>query len=85
MTLAAGVFLALFGAAGAVFVTTRFPNARFMRTCYVLMCLGGALFVVWSFWKFAALGIAAVVTVGIGAVVGIAGALRKELRFTPLA
>lgn len=84
MTLAAGFVLALFGAAGAVFVTVRFPNAHFMRTSYVLMFLGGALFIVWSFWKLPALGIAAALTVALGAVVGIAGALRKELRFTPL-
>jgi hypothetical protein len=76
----AGTFLAVFGACGAWFLTTRFPSARFMLTGYRLMSLGGMLFMVWVLSKNVALGVAAMAALGTGAVIGVIGAVRRELR-----
>jgi hypothetical protein len=82
VTVAAGLFLATFGALGAWFLTKRFPNARFLRAGYGLMSAGGALFVVWTLSKALAVGVAAAAILAVGAVAGVVGALRKELRST---
>jgi hypothetical protein len=79
-TIAAGVFLMVFGAAGAWFLTTRFPSAKFLRVGYTLMALSGTLFLVWTVFKIVPLGLAAAALLGIGATIGIVGALRRELR-----
>lgn len=70
----------LFGAAGAWLLTTRFPSARFLRVGYALMALSGALFLVWSASRIVPVGVAATVLLAIGAMIGIVGALRRELR-----
>lgn len=80
MTVAAGVVLTVFGALGAWFITRNFPHARFLRASYVLMACGGVLFIVWSLSKILVVGAAAAIVVAGGALAGIAGALRKELR-----
>ena len=82
MTTAAGVVLVVFGALGAWFLARNFPHARFLRLSYALMAIGGALFVAWSVSKVLALGAGAAVLVAAGGVLGVAGALRKELRPT---
>ena len=70
----------LFGAAGAWLLTTRFPSAKFLRVGYALMALSGALFLVWSASRIMAVGVAAAALLAIGAMIGIIGALRRELR-----
>ncbi|MBV8147644.1 MAG: hypothetical protein JO092_00970 [Candidatus Eremiobacteraeota bacterium] len=79
-TLLAGVFLAVFGACGAWFLTTRFPSARFLQAGYALMSLAGVFFVVWALVKNVTIGIAATALLGFGGAIGVFGALRKELR-----
>jgi hypothetical protein len=79
----AGLFLCAFGALGAWFLAKRFPAARFLRGGYLLMSLGGALFVVWTLTHRLPIGIAAASVMALGAIVGTIGALRKELRFSP--
>lgn len=83
MTVAAGLVVALFGGAGAWFLAVTFPSARFLRSSYALISLGGVAFVVWSFSKALVVGASAAIVLAIGAIVGIAGVLRKELRHTP--
>ena len=80
-TIAAGIFLTVFGAAGAWFLTTRFPSAKFLRVGYAVMAASGVLFLVWSALKILPVGVAAAALLGIGAAIGIIGALRRELRF----
>jgi hypothetical protein len=79
-TILAGLFLLIFGAAGAWFLTTRFPSARFLRAGYVMMALGGCFFVLWGFWKNIVIGLAAATLLALGAVIGVVGTLRRELR-----
>jgi hypothetical protein len=79
-TIPAGVFLTLFGAAGAWFLTTRFPSAKFLRVGYAMMAVSGVLFLLWSALKLVAIGVAAAGLLGVGATIGIIGALRRELR-----
>jgi hypothetical protein len=80
VTIFAGIFLAIFGAAGAWFLHRHYPHARFLRAGYLAMSAAGLLFVVWVLFKVLAIGVAAVAVLAIGAAVGIYGALRKELR-----
>ncbi len=82
MTVAAGLFLAAFGAVGVWFLGQRFPNARFLRTGYALMSAGGLLFVFWTLSKVLVVGVTAAGVLAAGAVAGTIGALRKELRST---
>lgn len=70
----------VFGAAGAWFLTTRFPSAKFLRAGYALMALSGALFLVWSVTKIMPMGLTAAALLAVGATIGIIGALRRELR-----
>lgn len=79
-TIFAGLFLLVFGAAGAWFLTTRFPSASFLRAGYAMMALGGGLFVLWGIWKSVAIGVAAAGFLALGAIVGVVGTLRRELR-----
>jgi hypothetical protein len=81
VTILAGAFVAAFGACGAWFITKRFPQARFLQTAYVVMAGGGVAFVTWSLSKVLAIGVAAVALLAVGGVLGIFGALRKELRY----
>ena len=78
--LLAGMFLAVFGAGGAWFLTTRFPSARFLQVGYALMSLAGLFFILWTLIKNVTLGIAATALLGFGGAIGVFGALRKELR-----
>lgn len=80
MTIFAGLFLGVFGACGAWLLAKRYPNARFMRSGYVLMSLGGACFVAWALSKNITVGVAAAIILAAGGTVGAIGALRKELR-----
>jgi hypothetical protein len=80
VTVAAGVVLAVFGGLGAWFLARNFPHARFLRFSYALMATGGVLFVVWSLSRILAFGAGAAVLVAAGGLLGVAGALRKELR-----
>ena len=80
MTVAAGIVLTVFGGLGAWFIARNFPHARFLRASYVLMASGGVLFIAWSLSKILVLGATAAIVVAAGALAGIAGALRKELR-----
>ena len=81
--LCAGIFVALFGFLGAWFIASRFPDARWLRTGYAIMGLGGALFAIWAATRVLAVGVAAATAmVAIGAASGAIGALRKELRET---
>ncbi|MBV8372151.1 MAG: hypothetical protein JOY69_02730 [Candidatus Eremiobacteraeota bacterium] len=82
MSVAAGLFLAAFGALGAWFLSKRFPAARFLRIGYILMSAGGVLFVTWALSKILSIGISAAGVMALGAVIGMVGALRKELRST---
>lgn len=79
-TIAAGIFLMLFGAAGAWLLTARFPSAKFLRVGYALMAISGALFLIWSASRIVLVGVAAAALLAIGATIGIIGALRRELR-----
>jgi hypothetical protein len=79
-TVAAGLFLMVFGAAGAWFLTTRFPSAKFLRAGYATMAASGILFLIWSLIHVVPVGVAAAVLLGTGAAIGIVGALRRELR-----
>jgi hypothetical protein len=79
-TIAAGIFLMVFGGAGAWVLTTRFPSAKFLRVSYAVLALSGALFLIWVFAHALAIGIAAAALMGLGAATGIIGALRRELR-----
>ena len=80
MTIAAGLFLALFAAAVSVFLSRRYPAARFLRWGYGLMAVAGGFFIAWSLSKSAAAGTCATLLLAAGAVLGIVGAVRKELR-----
>jgi hypothetical protein len=80
MTMLAGIFLTVFGAAGTWFLFKRFPHAYCLRSGYALMAVGGFAFVAWTLSKVLVLGIAATALLAVGAIVGIVGALRKELR-----
>jgi hypothetical protein len=79
-TLLAGLVLVAVGGFGAWLLTTRFPSARFMRTGYVLMATSGVVFMIWAVGKNLALGVAATALLGCGALIGVVGALRRELR-----
>jgi hypothetical protein len=79
-TIAAGIFLTVFGAGGAWLLTTRFPSAKFLRTGYAVMGLSGALFLTWTVSHVGGIGIAATAVLAIGGAIGIIGALRRELR-----
>ena len=81
MTLFAGLFLGLFGVCGAWFLGKRFPQARFLQIGYALMGTGGAFFVIWALSKVLAIGVAATALLTAGAIAGIVGSLRKELRW----
>ena len=82
MTVVAGIVIAVFGGAGAWFLARYFPHARFLRFSYTLMAIGGVLFVSWSLSKILAFGAGAAVLVAAGGLLGVAGAMRKELRST---
>ena len=80
MVVFAGIFLLVFGAAGAFFVNKVYPNAKFMRLGYVLMSTAGVVFIYWAGTRATMAGLAAAIVLALGAVLGIVGALRKELR-----
>jgi hypothetical protein len=81
MTVVAGAFLILFGGAASWLLATRFPKATFTRIGYAMMTVGGVLALVWAIAGTLAFGVAAVVILAFGGLIGIVGALRKELRF----
>ncbi len=83
MSIFAGLFLLVFGSLGAWLLGARFPNARFLRTGYVLMALGGLMFSAWAMTHNLAIGIVGIVLLLSGGVSGAIGALRKEVRVFP--
>ena len=80
MTFLAGAFIAAFGAGGAWLLTAKFPAARFLRLGYALMAVGGVAFAVWGATHLLYAGIAAMALLAVGGILGIVGAMRKELR-----
>ena len=81
MTIVAGAFLVLFGGAASWLLATRFPTAAFTRVGYGMMTTSGVLALVWALGHVLSFGVAAVVILALGGLIGIVGALRKELRF----
>ncbi len=81
MTVVAGAFLVLFGAAASWLLAAKFPAATFTRIGYGMMTLGGVLALVWALAGVLSFGVAAVIIVALGGLSGVIGALRKELRF----
>jgi len=82
VTIAAGLFLCVFGGLGAWFLSKRYPSARFLRYGYVLMAAGGLAFAAWAIWKALVVGVAAAALLALGGALGAWGALRRELRLT---
>jgi len=76
----AGLFLFVFGGLGAWLLSARFPNARFLRTGYIFMALGGLVFTAWALWHNLAIGLAGMALLLVGGVTGAIGAIRKEVR-----
>ena len=83
MSVFAGLFLFVFGGLGAWLLNVRFPNARFLRTGYALMSLGGLIFFAWAMWHSLVVGICGIIVLLIGGVSGVIGAVRKEVRILP--
>jgi len=81
MTYVAGAFLILFGGAASWLLAARFPKALFTRIGYGMMTVGGVLAIVWAFAGVLSFGVAAIVILALGGLIGVTGALRKELRF----
>jgi len=81
MTYVAGAFLILFGGAASWLLATRFPTATFTRIGYGMMTVGGVLAIVWAAVGVLSFGVAAIVILTFGGLLGVIGALRKELRF----
>ena len=80
MTVAAGVFVFLFGGAGAWLLAKRVPTARYTRIGYAAMGLGGLLFSIWALTHALAVGVAGAAVLAVGGVFGAIGAFRRELR-----
>jgi hypothetical protein len=85
VTVAIGIFLFIFGSFGTWLLATRFPRAYFLRTGYVFMALGGACGALWGARQSIDFGIVAVAMLFIGGLLGVIGALRREVRVTPRA
>ena len=83
MSIFAGLFIFVFGALGAWVLGVRFPNARFLRTGYVLLSLGGLIFFGWAMWHALVVGICGIIVLLIGGISGAIGAIRKEVRIFP--
>lgn len=83
MTIAAGVFLFLFGGLGTWLLFARYPNAHFTRASYVFMALGGIVFVTWALTHMIGIGVAGVALLLIGGICGVVGWFRKEMRLFP--
>ena len=79
----AGLFLFVFGALGTWLLRAKFPHARFMPIGYVLMSLGGLVFVGWTLTHAMSLGVVGVILLVAAGILGIVGALRKEVRVVP--
>lgn len=83
MILAAACFLFLFASFGAWVVFVRYPKAHFTRAGYVFMGIGGLAFIAWSFQHLIGVGIAAMILLFAGGLLGAIGAFRKEVRMLP--
>lgn len=83
MSVAAGVFLFLFGGLGTWLLFVRYPNAHYTRASYIFMALGGLVFVAWAISHVMGLGIAGVALLLIGGISGVIGWFRKEMRVFP--
>jgi hypothetical protein len=83
VNIVAGLFILVFGGLGAWLLAVRFPSARFLRTGYICMGLGGLVFAVWSIVHAVALGVIGIVLLLAGGISGAIGALRKEVRLLP--
>ncbi len=83
MSIAAGLFLFVFGGLGTWLLVARYPKAHFLRSGYVFMSLGGLVFVGWALTHNFVLGIAGMLLLLVGGVSGAIGAFRKEVRMYP--
>jgi hypothetical protein len=81
MTYVAGSFLILFGGAASWLLATRFPTAILTRIGYAMMTIGGVLAIAWASAGLLWIGAAAIVILTLGGLIGVIGAMRKELRF----
>ena len=85
MSIAAGLFLFIFGGLGTWLLLARYPNAHYTRAAYVFMGLGGLVFVAWALSHLIGIGVAGVALLVIGGICGVIGWMRKEMRaFTNL-
>ena len=83
MSIGAGLFLFVFGALGTWLLRAKFPHARVMPIAYVLMSIGGLVFVVWTLTHALAFGVAGAVLLVAAGILGMIGAMRKEIRVAP--
>lgn len=83
MSIAAGLFLFIFGGLGTWLLVTRYPEAHYTRAAYVFMGIGGLVFVAWSLSHLIGIGVAGVALLVIGGVCGVIGWVRKEMRVFP--
>jgi hypothetical protein len=83
VSIAAGIFLFLFGGLGTWLLFTRYPEAHYTRAAYVFMSIGGLVFVAWALSHAIGAGIAGVALLLIGGICGTIGWFRKEMRAFP--
>jgi hypothetical protein len=83
VTLAAAIFLFVFGSLGTWVITLRYPQAHYTRAGYIFMAIGGLAFIVWAFSHSLGVAIGAMVLLFAGGTLGVIGAFRKEVRLLP--
>ncbi len=83
MSIAAGIFLFVFGGLGTWLLFTRYPNAHYTRAAYVFMGIGGLVFVAWALSHLLGIGVAGVALLLLGGICGAVGWMRKEMRLFP--
>lgn len=83
MSVVIGLFLLIFGLLGTWLLASRFPHARFVRAGYAFMAFGGLFAAVWGVWHRLEIGVTAAALLAIGGVLGVIGAVRREMRVLP--
>lgn len=83
MLFTAGIFIVAFGGLFSLLLWKKFPAARFTRLGYGLTTLGGLLAITWGLVHVLAIGVASLVVLLLGGILGITGGMRKELRVAP--